>query len=201
MHSITDILRSGDTVISGRTQSQSLVLLYSQIIWFFPTKTTHKYFIIIITPQPWGCRIPVKKTYLSWNMAPIIANSLLLRMISLPISQRSQNQILGSVINTSTSRRERDQYLRPISFGCLSYEVSGIEALIRRAQKTSFLRHLWWYKQVVGDAMEAIFTSSDFSLLFGVREEEEEVCYFLQGLLLSIYYWPIGVLLVRSGAQ
>jgi len=29
-------------------------------------------------------------------------------MISLPISQRSQNQILGSVINTSTSRRERD---------------------------------------------------------------------------------------------
>jgi len=56
---------------------------------------------------------------------------------------------------------------------------------------------------VVGDAMEAIFTSSDFSLLFGVREEEEEeaVCYFLQGLLLSIYYWPIGFLLVRSGAQ
>lgn len=38
MHSIADTLRSGYTVVCSRTESQSLVLLYAEIIWFLPTE-------------------------------------------------------------------------------------------------------------------------------------------------------------------
>lgn len=100
-------------------------------------------------------------------MAPIIANSLLLRMISLTISQKiyKSETWFG---DKQRLKQESLEYLRAISFGCLSFEVSGIEAIIRRPSEQRFLRHSRWfmrYKQVVGVAMEAIFIKLELLLL------------------------------------